>query len=93
MQLSIKSKRLKRIEKGQTAIMAAIDDLKAAVIRLNASTSAELKALADKLSQPNADEAAVAAAVVSLNQVSDNLDTETASLAGAPPVAGGPPAG
>lgn len=76
-----------------TKTMAAIDDLKAAVARDNASLSAELKAIGDKLSQPNPDTADIAAAAIAINGFSDLLDNQTAVLTGTPPVAGGPPAG
>lgn len=69
--------------------MASIDDLKTAVARLATSTSTELKAIADKLSQPNPDAADVAAAAATLNGLSDKLDAETALLTGLPPA--GPP--
>lgn len=63
--------------------MAAIDDLKAAVARLGTSTSAEIKAVSDKLSTlgGGASDADIEAAVTSLNSISDNLDAETATLA------------
>jgi len=66
-------------------IMAAIDDLKAAVTRLNDSTSAELKAISDKLSQPNSTDADVEAAATALNALSDKLDAETAVLTATAP--------
>jgi len=65
--------------------MAAIDDLKAAVTRLNDSTSAELKAISDKLSQPNSTDADVEAAATALNALSDKLDAETAVLTATAP--------
>ncbi len=65
--------------RGQYEIMTAIDDLKAAVTRLNASTSAELKAISDKLSAEDPD---VEAAATALNSLSDKLDAETATLTG-----------
>lgn len=81
------------LKKGQRKIMAAIDDLKAAVARNNASTLAELQAISTKLaSSANADDPDVAAAAVSLNALSDKLDAETTALnGGTPPSTGGAP--
>jgi hypothetical protein len=72
-------------------IMSAQDDLKAAVARLSTSTSAELKAIADKLASlgDSVSAADVATAVASINAAADNLDTETAALTAAPPSTGG----
>ncbi len=65
--------------------MAAIDDLKAAVTRLNTSTTAELKAISDKLADSaNSNDPDVEAAATALNALSDKLDAETATLT-APP--------
>ena len=50
-----------------------------ALARLNASVSKELKAIADKLGQPDADNTAIAAQI---NSVADTLDNETATLTG-----------
>lgn len=76
--------------------MSALTDLQAAVARLAASTSAEIKAVADKLSSlgnGGVSAADVEAAVTSLNATADTLDAEAASLAAppAPPAAGGTP--
>jgi hypothetical protein len=98
---------LDRIEKGQTKIMAAIDDLKTNVTRLSASSSAmfgsaatELKAIADLLAKPNTTDTDIASAAVTIRGVADkmdatatSLDAETAVITGTPPAAGGPPAG
>lgn len=56
---------------------SAIDDLKAAVARNGASTSAALKAISEKLAAEDPD---VEAAAVALNSLSDKLDAETAVL-------------
>jgi hypothetical protein len=66
-------------------IMSEQQDLAAAVQRLNTSTSAELKAIADKLSSlgDSVSAADVAAAVASINSTADALDNETATLTGA----------
>lgn len=67
-------------------IMAAIDDLKTAVTRLQASTSAEIKAaVAAILAAQQANNGSVSAIdaeaiVAQLNSVSDTLDAETKSL-------------
>jgi hypothetical protein len=47
--------------------------------RLNKSVSDELKAIADKLGQPDADAAAIATAI---NAAADKLDAETAAITG-----------
>ncbi len=63
--------------------MSALTDLQAAVARLAASTSAELKAIADKLASIPAggtSDADVEAAVSAINAAADNLDAETAAL-------------
>lgn len=62
--------------------MSANADLSAAIARLSASTSAELKAIADKLASlgDSVSSADVEAAVASINQAADNLDAETAVL-------------
>lgn len=69
--------------------MSAQDDLNAALARLAASTSAELKAISDKLSSlgDSVTAADVEAAVASINAVSDSLDKEAADLAPPPPPA------
>lgn len=71
---------LELLEKGQHHAMAAIDDLKTAVARLSASTSAEIKAVSDKLDSLGSNDPAIADAVNSLNKASDTLDAETATL-------------
>jgi hypothetical protein len=65
------------------SIMAAIDDLKASVNRLNSSTSAELKAIADKLANlgSGATDAEIEGVVAQINATADQLDAETAALA------------
>ena len=67
--------------------MAAIDDLKAAVARLGASTSAEIKAITDKLAGlgDSVSAADVETAVASLNATAATLDAETQTLTGTPP--------
>jgi len=67
--------------------MSALTDLQAAVARLAASTSAEIKAVSDKLASlgGSASDADVEAAVTQLNATADALDAEAASLAPAPP--------
>lgn len=57
-----------------------IDDLKAAVARVGASTSAEIKAVSDKLSALGSDNPDIAAAITQLNTAADTLDSETATL-------------
>lgn len=71
-----------RIINNQEKIMSAQDDLLAAVSRLSASTSAELKAIADKLASlgDSVSAADVESAVTAINQAADNLDAETAAL-------------
>ena len=81
-------RRLIHIEQQQEKIMSALTDLHDAVARLNASTSAELSAIAAKLASLPAgsvSDAEVAAVVTQLNSVASSLDAETAALA--------PPAG
>jgi hypothetical protein len=69
--------------------MSALTDLQAAIARLSASTSAEIKAVSDKLSSLGdaVTSADVEAAVTSLNATADTLDAETASLT-TPPAGG-----
>lgn len=71
-----------KINTGENKIMAALEDLKASVARLAASTSAELKAIADKLAGfgDAVTAADVEATVADINKVSDSLDAEVAAL-------------
>lgn len=76
-----------QVSQSEIKQMSALTDLQAAVARLAASTSAEIKAVADKLSSlgnggVSPDD--VEAAVASLNQTADTLDAETASLLPSP---------
>jgi hypothetical protein len=73
---------LLRIIRNQETIMSAQDDLKAAIARLSASTSAELKAIADKLASlgDSVTSADVESAVAAINTAADTLDKETADL-------------
>jgi ABC-type transporter Mla subunit MlaD len=82
---------LMRVELGHLAtqlsttehtLMSALEDLQAAVARLAASTSAEIKAVADKLASlgDGVSSADVESAVASLNTTADTLDAEAASL-------------
>jgi hypothetical protein len=81
--------KLDQIIKEQRKAMAdatqAALDLQAAISRLGASISAEIKAVSDKLSAANTpsgvDPATVENAVASLNTLADTVDAETASLA------------
>jgi len=68
--------------------MSAQDDLKAAIARLSASTSAELKAIADKLASlgDSVTSADVESAVAAINTAADTLDAETTTLT-TPPTA------
>jgi ABC-type transporter Mla subunit MlaD len=86
---------LMRVELGHLAtqlsttehtLMSALEDLQAAVARLAASTSAEIKAVSDKLASlgGSASDADVEAAVTQLNATADALDAEAASLAPPP---------
>ena len=65
-------------------------NLQAAVARLAASTSAEIKAITDKLAGIGSDDPVVVQAVADLNKVADALDAETVTLTTppAPPAAG-----
>lgn len=68
-------------------IMTDIENLAAAVARNNASTLAELKAIADKLAALGAsagNDPAIAQAVTDLNALSSKLDAETVALTPAP---------
>jgi len=64
--------------------MAAIDDLKAAIGKVSASVSAEIKAVGDKITAlSDADGVSAADAeelATQLNTISDNLDAETKTL-------------
>ena len=71
------------IEQQGVKIMAAIDDLKSAVTRLNTSTTTELRAVAAALTNQG-DSADVEAAATAINAAADQLDAETASLTGTP---------
>jgi hypothetical protein len=64
--------------------MSALNDLQVSVTKLSASTSAELKAIADKLAGFGDTVAAVDVenAVASINNVAAQLDAETAVLTG-----------
>lgn len=75
-----------RMEK---AIMSDVQNLTAAVQRLNNSVKAELDAIKAKLSGDNPD---VAAAVTQLGTLSDQLDAETAALTAGGTDANGSPA-
>jgi len=70
----------------ETRVMSALTDLQAAVARLAASTSAEIKAVSDKLASlgGSASDADVEAAVTQLNATADALDAEAAALAPPP---------
>jgi len=70
---------LKSNREMESRIMAAIDDLKAAVTKLNTSVSNELAAISAKLSVPS-NEADVAAAATAINDLAAKLDAETAVL-------------
>lgn len=70
-------------------IMSDVQNLTAAVKRLNDSTKAELAAIAAKLSGDNPD---IAAAVTQINTLSDQLDAETAALTAGGTDANGSPA-
>lgn len=65
--------------------MAGINDLKTAVARVGASTSAEIKAVSDKLSALGSEDPAIAEAVAALNTTADTLDAETAAITGSVP--------
>jgi hypothetical protein len=64
------------------AIMAALDDLKAAVTRVGASAVTELKAISDKLTSlgDSVSSTDVENAVAQINAVADSLDAETKTL-------------
>lgn len=80
---------LAALKESEGRIMVANDDLKAAIARLSASTSAELKAIAAKLAAQgdSVSSADVEAAVTSINAAADTLDAETATLTGTQPAA------
>lgn len=63
-------------------LVAAVDDLKNAVVRLNTDVGAELDAIAAKLATfgDSVTSADVENAVASINAVSDKLEAETAAL-------------
>jgi hypothetical protein len=65
--------------------MSALTDLQAAVTRAADSTTAELRAIADKLASLGTAVSAadVEAAVTSINATADALDAETKALTGA----------
>jgi hypothetical protein len=72
---------LARFNELEGKFMSQTDDLVAAVNRLKDSTTKELKAISDRLSQSSSDPV-VAQAITDLNAVSDSLDTETGTLTG-----------
>ena len=74
------------LERKLHPIMAALQDLQGAVAKLDASTSAELKAIADKLASfgDTVQASDVEVAVTAINAVAAKLDAETAALTPSP---------
>jgi len=77
-------KLLSAIYQRENQIMSALTDLQGAVANLNTQTTAELQAIAAKLSSfgDSVGSADVENAVASINNVASQLQAETASLVG-----------